>query len=476
MSQQRSARPPQTPAFVDAQNHHVVTATSSESVAAAELTRQRMLRPRRLRDVVVRTRTLAMFDQIATAATGGAVDMSLPGERAWLILDPAAARQALVERADIITRSSRYERIRVIIGNSLLTTDGADHHRRRRAIQPTFGPRHVRDYAAAMVAAAAETDQAWRAGATVRMEQEMAAVAMSAIGRSVLGLDGREHAEGVGDAVDKLQRAIALLLVPGAERLLTSRLPLFRRLREASIRLHDVSEVASRSEAPLVAALRELSAQGEVLSEQDLRDELLTLLLAGHETTATTLTWAWWFLDHHPDVADRMRAEIATVLGDRTPTYDDVAALPFTTAVVSETLRLRPAAWIIERQVVAPVDLAGITPPVGTVLLISPWLLHRAAASWSDPLSFAPDRWLGADGGYDDSAPGQPRGAWMPFGAGSHVCVGAAFAWTEAVLVLASLAREWRPSGSDPAMGTRAGVTVRPAKPMMMRLDRVVSG
>jgi len=105
-----------------------------------------------------------------------------------------------VERADIISRSSRYERIRVIIGNSLLTTDGADHHRRRRIIQPTFQPRHVRDYTAAMVSAADETDQAWRPGATVRMEQEMAALTMSAIGRAVLGLDGRQHAEPVGEA------------------------------------------------------------------------------------------------------------------------------------------------------------------------------------------------------------------------------------------------------------------------------------
>jgi len=263
------------------------------------------------------------------------------------------------------------------------------------------------------------------------------------------------------------------LLVPGSEHLLTSRLPVLRRLRQAIVQLRAMSQVASRSEAPFVAALRELAAQGEVLSEEDVRDELLTLLLAGHETTATTLTWAWWFLDHHPHVADRLRGEVATVIGERTPSYDDVAALPFTNAVVSETLRLRPAAWMIERQVVAPVDLAGIKPPVGTVLLLSPWVLHRSAASWSEPLSFVPDRWLDAQGRYDDAAPGQPRGAWLPFGAGSHVCVGAAFAWTEAVLALATLVRRWRPSGSDPAMGTRAGVTVRPAKPMTMRLDAV---
>jgi cytochrome P450 len=414
-----------------------------------------------------------MFDDIARGATGGAVDMSLPGERAWLLTDPAAARQALVERSDVVTRSSRYQRIQVVLGRSLLTTDGADHRRRRRVIQPTFQPRHVRDYAPAIVAAAAQTDASWRAGSVVAMEQEMAAVAMSAIGRAVLGLDGREHAEHVGWSLDRLQRAIALLLVPGAEHLLTSRVPVLRRLRDAIADLRDMSDVASRSNAPFVAALRELSEQGEVLSQQDLRDELLTLLLAGHETTATTLTWAWWLLDRHPAVADRLREEVAAVAGERALTYDDVAALPFTTAVVSETLRLRPAAWMIERQVVAPVDLAGFAPPPGTVLLISPWLLHRDPASWSDPLSFVPDRWLNADGAYDDSAPGQPRGAWLPFGAGSHVCVGAAFAWAEAVLVLATLARRWRPTGSDPTMGVRAGVTVRPAKPMLMRLQQV---
>src|SRR3954451_12507146 len=131
-----------------------------------------MLRPGRLRSTIVRTRTLSMFDDLARHAVNGAVELSLPGERAWLIVDPAAARQALVERADIVGRSSRYDRIRVIAGNSLLTTDGPDHHRRRRIIQPTFQPRHVREYAPAMVAAAYETDEAWRRGSVVRMEHE----------------------------------------------------------------------------------------------------------------------------------------------------------------------------------------------------------------------------------------------------------------------------------------------------------------
>jgi cytochrome P450 len=321
-----------------------------------------------------------------------------------------------------------------------------------------------------MVAAAEETDGSWRGGDVVRMEQEVAALTLSAIGRAVLGLDGRQHADRVGDALDRLQRAIALTLVPGSERLLHSRVPVLTKLRAAIHELNDVAGVAADSDAPFVAALRELSASDDQLSPQDLRDELLTLLLAGHETTAGTLTWAWWFLDRHPETADRLRCEVEQVVGQRTMTYDDVADLPFAAAVVSETLRLRPAAWIIEREVVTPIDLAGLQPPVGTILAISPWILHRDPRSWADPLSFVPDRWLDGNGAYDDSAPGQPRGAWLPFGAGSHVCVGSAFAWTEAILVLATLARRWRPVDSDPAMSMRAGATLRPGKPMLMRL------
>jgi cytochrome P450 len=417
--------------------------------------------PARVRNVLDRTRTVRMFDEIAAHADR-AVEIGLLGERNWLLTDPAAARQALVEPADLITRSSRYRRIRVILGHSLLTTDGADHHRRRRLIQPAFQPRHVREYVPAIIEAAAETDRSWRADAVVRMEHEMAALTLSAIGRAVLGLDGRKHAGRIGDAVDALQRAIALTLVPGSDRLIRSRLPVLRRLRTAVAELTGIAGVAADSDSPFVTALHEISKANEALSPADVRDELLTLLLAGHETTATTLTWAWWFLD---------RAEVAAAVGDRVLGYDDVDRLPFTTAVVSETLRLRPAAWVVEREVAAPVELARLRPPVGTILTISPWVLHRDPASWADPHTFLPDRWLGKDGRYDDSAPGQPRGAWLPFGAGSHVCVGAAFAWTEAILVLATLARRWRPTGNDPSMPIRAGATLRPGKPMLMRLQ-----
>lgn len=426
--------------------------------------------PRRLFDTVVRTRTLGLFDEFARHADR-AVEMNLFGERAWVLTDPELCRQALSEPAHVVTRSARYRKISILLGNSLLTTDGAEHRRRRRLIQPAFHQHHIGAYAPAILAAATETDRQWRPGATVDMGREMAALTLHAIGAAVLGIDGRAEAVTVGPRLGRIQRAIALTLLPGGEHVMRSRLPVLRELGRAQQVLQAVAGRAARADTELVEVLR--APDGEpALSDDDVRDELLTLLLAGHETTAMTLTWSWWLLHCHPDAADRLRAEHRQVLGDGTPSYDDVERLPFTSAVVAETLRLRPAAWIVERQVVGDLDLGGLRPPVGTVLLVSPWLLHRDPSSWDEPERFRPQRWLTPAGDYDDAAPGQPRGAYLPFGAGAHVCVGASFAWAESILALAVLARRWRPAPVDGGeMPLRATATLRPARRVRMRLD-----
>lgn len=419
----------------------------------------------------VRTQTLRLFDELALHADR-AVEFHFLGQRSWLLTDPAAAREALAAPPELVTRSPVYRKIAVLLGQTLLTTDGREHRRRRRLIQPAFQPRHMAEYAPHIVASAEATRDEWHDGAVVDVEREMAALTLGAIGAAVLGIDGRAHARRIGAALDRLQRAIALLLVPGAETMLRARVPILRPLLAAIDELHEVAREATGTDAAFLRAMRDADTDGQPLTDDDLRNELLTLLLAGHETTAMTLTWAWWFLDRHRDIADGMRAEHARVLGDRAPAYDDLTALPWTSAVVAETLRLRPPAWIIERQVVSECDLAGLPPPVGTVLLVSPWVLHRDRASWAKPHAFRPERWLDATGRFDESAPGQPRGAWLPFGAGSHVCVGASFGWGEAVLALATLARAWRPERTTRDLPMRATATLRPAVPARMRVVR----
>jgi cytochrome P450 len=222
-----------------------------------------------------------------------------------------------------------------------------------------------------------------------------------------------------------------------------------------------------------VGALIEANEDGETLSAQQVRDETLTRLLAGFETTANALAWTWWHLDQNPEVATRLRAELHAVIGEASPTFDDIERLPYTTAVIAETMRLRPPAWIMEREVREAIEFGGYRAEAGTTILMSPWVVHRDARYWgADVEEYRPDRWMNADGEFDPSATGAPRGAYFPFGAGTRICIGENFAWNEAVLVLATLARRWAPA-TEPhqEIGIWAAVTLRPNPDIKMRLQ-----
>jgi cytochrome P450 len=430
--------------------------------------------PRRVWWTIDRTRSLALWDEIGAAARPeGVLQFRFAGDRIWVLTDPRWCRQALTAPPAQIARSSTFSRISIFIGHSLLTTDGVQHRLRRRQMQPAFTRERLQGYATSMVAAAERTSRNWWAGRRVAMEREMAALTLDAIGQAVLGVDGRAVAPEIAPALDRLMKATTLLLVPGLERVVLKPVPGFGWLREANRVLDRAAwEAASGSRAELVASLRSPSDDSPPLSAQAIRDELLTLLLAGHETTAMLLTWTWWLLDRHPDAAERIRVELASVVGDRTPDYDDVARLHYLQSIVAEVLRLRPPAWMLERQVNGAVEFDGRRPDPGTLLLISPGLLHRDPRWWGDPDRFRPERWLDADGRYDEDAPGQPRGAYLPFGAGAHVCIGSGFAWIEAVLALAVLIPRWRPRlAGAPAVRTRAAITLRPADELPMVLE-----
>jgi cytochrome P450 len=429
------------------------------------------LTPRQWVASIDRTKSAELWDEIGRCAEPqGVVWFRFIGTTNWVLTQPEWVRQVLTAPPEVIVRSGNFRRLGVLLGDSVLTTEGAAHRLRRRQLQPAFHRGRLASYAESMVAAATATAESWSDGQHVAMENEMAALTMDAIGRAVLGIDGREVAPRVAEALDRLMKALPLLFVPKFELLANHHVPGLGWLERALGVLYGVAGDAAReSQSELVEALRGVTSDVPELSREQVTSELLTLLIAGHETTAVSLTWAWWFLDAHPDVADRLRSEVATVVGDRTPTYDDVERLHFTQAVVAETLRLRPPAWILERQVAGEIQFAGRRPESGTLLLLPIWVMHRDPRWWAEPLTFNPKRWLAADGVYDEAAPGQPRAAYMPFGAGAHVCIGAAFAWTEIVLALAILTRHWRPSLAPEArVEIRASITLRPAHGMPM--------
>jgi cytochrome P450 len=435
---------------------------------------------RHYRALFDRRRTIAMFESFA-AQHPDVMELHLGGRRIWLVSNPALAREVIVDNGRSVGKGEGIRIMQFVLGNGILTNeDPVSHKRNRRLIQPAFSAAQLRSYSEVMVAAAGRADERWHPGQVVDIVDEMGRVTLDVVGRTLLGDETEKDARSVTDALAVVLKRFGLGFVPGAAKLLESRLPPAVKLQRAVAAMRaTVSRVVGEHRADpqrrddIVAALLAASEDGDTLSAEQVRDETLTLMLAGFETTANALSWAWWLLDQTPAAAARLRQEITDVLADATPTFDDIPRLPYTTAVIAETMRLRPPAWMLEREVREPIVVNGYPAPVGTTVLMSPWLLHHDARSWGDDVEqFRPDRWIDAAGGFDANAPGQPRGAYLPFGAGSRICIGESFAWNEAVLVLATLARRWAPrTQPGQEVGMWAAVTLRPHPGIKMRLE-----
>ena len=200
------------------------------------------------------------------------------------------------------------------------------------------------------------------------------------------------------------------------------------------------------------------------MDTEQIRDEVMTIFLAGHETTAMALTWTWWLLARHPGVEARLRDELDAVLGGRTPSIDDVPALRFTHDVIAESMRLYPPAWVVGRRAAENAPLGAWTVPKGSIVLMSQWIVHRDPRFWRDPDAFRPERWANGE------TEGQPKFAYFPFGGGTRICSGEAVAWTELVLVLATIARRRRFEAAPEltSLTAQPSVTLRPATPVPM--------
>lgn len=436
--------------------------------------------PKTYRALLDRSRSIAMFSGVA-ARYPDIAELRVAGHRLWLVSNAQWAREVMVDNGRSVNKGDGIRVVKVVLGNGILTNeDAVSHKRNRRLINPAFSMSQMRRYSEVMVAAASRANDRWKAGSVVEITDEMGRITLDVVGRTLLGDETDQDAKSVTDALEVVLKRFGLGFVPGAERLLSTKLPPAVKIRKAIEAMHaTVARIVAEhrgSDRPrddMVASLLAASEDGDTLSDEQVRDETLTLMLAGFETTANALAWTWWLLDGASEVAERLRREIDDVLGDELPTYDDIARLPYTMAVIAETMRLRPPAWMLEREVREPIDIGGYRAEPGTTVLMSPWLLHHDSRSWGpDAGVYRPDRWINSDGAFDQQAPGQPRGAYIPFGAGSRICIGESFAWSEAVLVLATLARRWAPT-TEPGqeIGTWAAVTLRPHPGINMRLQ-----
>ena len=367
----------------------------------------------------------------------------------FLLSDPAGIEDVLVTNAASFRKGRALERAKRTLGEGLLTSEGSFHLRQRRMVQPAFHKARVAGYAEAMIRAAQGTRDRWQPGEALELSREMNRLTLAIVSDTLFGarVGGDSDTARVQQAITDVMEMFDLVMVPFADWLIYLPLPRMRRYRAAQRALDDViyGIIAARRKSgedrgdllSMLLAAQDLEGASGGMNDKQLRDEVITLFLAGHETTANALTWTWVLLARHPEVEQHLHEEIDAVLGQRAPAAADVSRLPYTRAVLAESMRLYPPAWTMGRRAAADYRWAGHEIPAGSLILMSQWVVHRDPRFWPDPDRFDPARWL-------SEAPARPRYAYFPFGGGNRVCVGEGFAWTEAILVLATIAQRWR--------------------------------
>jgi cytochrome P450 len=403
--------------------------------------------------------------------------MRLGPQHAYVVSHPDWIRDILVTQQGNFTKSRILERAKVLLGEGLLTSEGEFHTRQRRLVQPAFHRDRLARYASDMVTCAEQTSQSWvaaRGGLHVDIHQEMTRLTLAIVGRTLFSADVSSNADEIGEAMTQIFSLFDTLLMPFADWLQKLPIPPVRRFEKARDKLDRIvygliaeRRASGQDTGDLLSML--LLARDEDssrMTDQQVRDEALTLLIAGHETTANALTWTWYLLSRNREVEARMHDELDQVLGGKPPTFDDVQGLPYTTGVFAESLRLYPPAWAIGRRVKEDYSIGGYVIPAKSILLMSPWAVHRDPRWFVEPERFDPERWR------PEEADRRPKFAFFPFGGGARVCIGERFAWAEGVLVLATIAQRWkmRLVPGHP-VATHAVITLRPKHGMQMVLE-----
>ncbi len=441
---------------------------------------------------LIRRDPLAFLAQMREAY-GDVLQFPIPSPPTYLVTDPEAVRRVLVTNAKGYgKRTLQYTTLSLVTGEGLLTADTEAWRPQRRLVQPAFHhaslelvATHVRDAVDRLVDRWAERD-----GEVVDVDEAMMHLTLEVVGAALFGADLSGDARHLAEAtLDALEVVVKKARSPFS---LPLRFPTPRNivLRRA-VRVLDravESILVQRQGNPLIdgQAPRDMldlllaahDDDGSTLSRRQIRDQVVTFIVAGHETVASTLTWAWHLLSTNPGPARQLRDEVDAVCGPAGPTFDDLARLPWTTAVLDEVLRLYPPAWLVTRRSLVPDVLAGVEIAAGSLVIVSPWLVHRDVNAWPDPEIFDPSRFLDESGIRRRDVLTSP--AYLPFGAGPRMCIGRDMALLEGVLVLAGLACRVDLEPLEPPPRAVPLVTIRPAAGLPMRLrirpDRVRSG
>ena len=406
---------------------------------------------------------------------GDVVPLAFPRQRTFLVSSPDLVERVLVTRARDYLKSPMTNMLRPLIGDGLVVSEGDVHKANRQTVQGFFDHAHLERYGEVMREESQRLLDGWRSGGSVDISEAMTYLTLRIVGRCLFGTDvgsGSTHVSRWLDVV--MGRAdVRVGLLPRWSRHIPSS-PL-RRIGAAEAALHAYTEdlIAKRRVNPggedLLSALV-AAAEEAGWTDRQVRDEAVTMLLAGHETTATALTWAWALIAEHPDVRTALQQEVDRL--DGPAGWDDLPRLPYTRQVLAATMRLRPPVWTIERVAVRPTRLGPAMLERGDTALLSQWVLHHDPRWWPEPDRFDPTRFAPGDGGSTGGMVGRPKFAYFPFGGGSRLCIGDRFAWAEGTLILANLAADWELWPTGPLPRHKPRFTLRPAESVRMTTRR----
>ena len=414
-----------------------------------------------------------MFFSNMAQQYGDLAYLRMAGEHLFVASNPAVIRDVLVTHNQNFHKSRGLERIKILLGEGLLTSEDAFHLRQRRLMQPAFHRERIAAYASTMVSYADRVRRGWTPGTTFDVAREMSRLTLLIVGKTLFDADVESQARDVGDAMSGLMDSFWTLMLPFGKTLQRLPIPHIRRGRKARERLDAIiygmirerrANLGDRGDLlSMLLMAQDDEDRGRGMTDRQIRDEAMTIFLAGHETTANALTWTWYLLSQSPEVERRLHEEIDRVLEGRLPGVADVDRLSYTNRVVTESMRLYPPAWLVGRRAVNEYSIGPYYVPPRSIIIMSQWIVHRDPRHYAEPDRFEPDRWT------PQFKAALPRFAYFPFGGGPRQCIGESFAWMELVLLVATLAQQWRFElvPTHPVV-PQAAVTLRPKYGMKM--------
>ena len=419
--------------------------------------------------------TLGYLEQ--TARRYGPISyFKLIRQHTYLLNDADLIKEVLITQQHCFGRDFGATILRELVGDGLITREEPLHRERRRVLQPAFHREQIASYVDIIADESSRALDSWNGHASVNIGDEMRELTLSIIGSSLFGAEFRDSARAISDVIQRVIKrtrhivAIATVLKP-LIRNYRRKFPQTRSLFFPDERreLHRILQplIARRQRSGTKDVLSLLLTQQDLadgsLSDEDVRNETVTFVLAGHETTATALTWACYLLSTHPAPQERLAEEAQSVLGDRAPTMEDVPRLSYASAVFNEALRLFPPVGVFGRRVLQSMSLGGYDIPQGATVLLSPYIIQRNSRYFENPHAFVPERWL-------NNAP--PKFSFFPFGGGAKMCIGEPLARTEGVLILAEILRRFQLfRTTHREIGINQRVTIRPDQAVILALQ-----